>query len=239
MKHNKKRSPKRTRHQLKRRYQKSLREKLIKELLLLSKKNIDDMVSFIPLLSNEDTLFSESDAVNDAMLNTTQSRNDILIQNGYISVSVLLMNIVEFSQSNLVKDSYIYPALFCFRQYLEITMKKAILKYRDGDTNPYKGESKFKTHDIENLWEKLIKHIQVDEDVKNVGRIIHELNEVDKDSTVFRYDYHLNRDIGNKNNREFNCPLDMDVIKQRVLQLYRFFEGIDEDSRIYYENKYN
>lgn len=105
MKHNKKRSPQRTRHQLKRRYQKSLREKLIKELLLLSKKNIDDMVSFIPLLSNEDTLFSESDAVNDAMLNTTQSRNDILIQNGYISVSVLLMNIVEFSQSNLVKDS--------------------------------------------------------------------------------------------------------------------------------------
>lgn len=161
MKHNKKRSPKRTRHQLKRRYQKSLREKLIKELLLLSKKNIDDMVSFIPLLSNEDTLFSESDAVNDAMLNTTQSRNDILIQNGYISVSVLLMNIVEFSQSNLVKDSYIYPALFCFRQYLEITMKKAILKYRDGDTNPYKGESKFKTHDIENLWEKLIKHIKL------------------------------------------------------------------------------
>lgn len=234
----KKKRQKRTRYQLKRKYTKSLRKCLIKELLLLSRKDIDDMVNYIPLLSNEDVLFSESDAISDAMLNTTRSGNDILIPNGYISTSVLLLNIIKFSRSNLTKDSYIFPALFCFRQYLEIVMKGAILRYRNGDINPYAGESKFKTHDLEELWTKLIKHIQIDEDVDNIRRILHELNEVDNDSTTFRYDYHLNRIVRNKDNKQINELLDLDVLMQRVLQLYRFFDGIDDDSRVYYDKKH-
>lgn len=235
---NKKKRQKRTRYQLKRRYKKSLRNSLIKELLLLSRKDIDDMANFIPLLSNEDVLFSESDAISDAILNTTISGNDILMPNGYISTSILLLNIIKFSQSNLAKDSYIFPALFCFRQYLEIIMKSAILRYRNGDINPYPGESKFKTHDLEELWTKLLKHIQADEDVDNIGRIIRELNEVDNDSTAFRYDYHLNRIVRNKDNKQINELLDLDELKQRVLQLYRFFDGIDEDSRVCYDKKH-
>lgn len=231
--HSKKKQKKR--YQLKRRYKKSLRNNLIKELLLLSRKDIDDMVNSIPLLSHEDVLFSESDEVNDAILNTTISGNEILIPNGYISTSVLLLNIIKFSQINLTKDSYIFPALFCFRQYLEIVMKSAILRYRNGDIKPYPGEAKFKTHDLEELWTKLIKHIQEDEDVDNIGRIIRELNEVDNDSTAFRYDYQLNRIVRNKDNRQINELLDLDVLRQRILQLYRFFDGIDDDSRVYYD----
>ena len=88
------------------------------------------------------------------------------------------------------------------------------------------------------MWTKLIKHIQVDEDVNNIGRIIHELNEVDNDSTAFRYDYHLNRIVRNKDNKQINELLDLDVLKQRVLQLYRFFDGIDDDSRVYYDKNH-
>ena len=142
--HNKKNHKKGTRYQLKRRYKKSPRKCLMRELLLLSRKDIDDMANDIPLLSNEDVLFSESDLVSDAILNTTKSGNDILIPNGYISTSIFLLSIIKFSQSNLTKDSYIFPAMFCFRQYLEIIMKSAILRYRNGDIKPYQGESKFK-----------------------------------------------------------------------------------------------
>lgn len=236
--HNKKKRKKRTCYQLKRRYKKSLRRNLIKELLLLSRKDIDDMTNCIPLLSNEDVLFTKSNDVSDAILNTTKSGNNILIPNGYISTSVFLLDIIKFSQSNLIKDSYIFPALFCFRQYLEIMMKTAILRYRNGDINPYQGESKFKIHDLEELWTKLIKHIHINNDVDNIGRIIRELNEVDNDSTAFRYDYHLNRIVRNKDNMEINELLDLDVLKQRVLQLYRFFDGIDDDSRVYYDKKH-
>ena len=226
---------KHTRYQLKRRYKINLHKSLMNELLLLSRKDIDNMVDSIPLLSNEDVLFSDSNKVNDVILNTTKSGNDILMPNGYISASVLLLNIIKLSNSNLAKDSFIFPVLFCFRQYLEISMKSAILRYRNGDMNPYKGESNFKTHNLEELWIKLIKHIQVDEEVKNIGRIIHELNEVDNDNTTFRYDYKLNRIVRNKDNKEINAILDLDIILQRILQMYRFFDGIDDDSRAYYD----
>lgn len=235
--HNKK-CKKRTRYQLKRRYKKSVRRNLMKELLLLSRKDIDNMTYSVSSLSRDDVLFSESDDVSDAILNTTKSGNDILMPNGYISTAVFLLDIIKFSPSNLVKDSYIFPALFCFRQYLELTMKSAILRYRNGDMNPYIGESGFKTHDLVELWTKLIKHIQVDDEVDNIERLIRELNEVDNDSTVFRYDYHLNRIVRNKDNREIKELLDLDVLKQRVLQLYRFFDGIDDDSRVYYDKKH-
>lgn len=233
--HNKKKRKKRNRYQLKRRYKKNLRRNLMKEILLLSRRDIDDMTYSVPSLSENDVLFSESDNVSDAILNTAQSGNDILMPNGYISTAVFLLDIIKFSKNNLIKDSYIYPVLFCFRQYLEIIMKSAILRYRNGDINPYQGEAIFKTHDLEELWSKLIKHIQIDDDVDNIGRLIRELNEVDNDSTAFRYDYYLNRIVKNKDNRIINELLDLDVLKQRVLQLYRFFDGIDDDSRVYYD----
>lgn len=226
----------RKRYQLKRRYKKSLRNNLIKELLLLSRKDIDDMVCSIPVLSNDDVLFSESSDVNDVILNTTKGENDILIPSGYISTSVLLLNIIKYSNNNLAKDSYIFPSLFCFRQYLEVIMKSAILRYRNGDMRPYEGENSFKTHNLDELWKKLIKHIEVDEDVNNVGRIIHELNEVDNDSATFRYDYNLNQIVRNKDNKEINDLINLDVLRQRILQLYRFFDGIDDDSRVYLDS---
>ena len=226
---------KRLGYQLKTRYKKSLRQSLINELLLLTKKDIDGLADNLPLITNQDRLFADSDNIEDAMLNTMNSGNDILVPNGYIGVSVLLLILIRFSQSNLVKDSYIYPALFCFRHYLEIIMKNTILRYRNGEMIPFEGESSFKTHDLEELWTKLIKHIQVDEDVDNIGRIIRELNEVDNDSTTFRYDYHLNRIVRNKDNKQINELLDLDVLRLRVLQLYRFFDGIDDDSRAYFD----
>lgn len=235
MKYKKKKHKKHIGYQLKRRYKERLRKSLINELLLLSKDNIDDLVDFIPLLSNDDVLFSESNEVGDAILNTTKSGNDILMPNGYISVSVLLLDIIKYSHNNIIKDSYIFPALFCFRQYIELIMKSAILRYRNCDMKPYIGESSFKTHDLVELWTKLIKHIQVDDDVDNIGHIIQELNDVDNDSTVFRYDYYLNQIVRNKDNKKINELLDLDVLKQRELQLYRFFDGIDDDSRVYYE----
>ena len=222
-------------YQLKTRYKKSLRQSLINELLLLTKKDIDGLADNLPLITNQDRLFADSENIEDAMLNTMNGGNDILVPNGYIGVSVLLLILIRFSQSNLVKDSYIYPALFCFRHYLEIIMKSTILRYRNGDMIPFEGESSLKTHDLEELWTKLIKHIQVDEDVDNIGRIIRELNEVDNDSTTFRYDYHLNRIVRNKDNKQINELLDLDVLRLRVLQLYRFFDGIDDDSRAYFD----
>ena len=215
-------------YQLKRRYKNSLRKTLINELLLLSKKDIDDLAMNIPILSKKDRLFVESENPIDTYINNTVSNNDIMMPNGYISVSILLLKLIQHSNSNLVKDSYIFPALFCLRQYLELTMKKSLLRFRNGETKPYEGEGTFITHDLIELWNKLKKHIdQIDEHVECIEQIVKELNEVDNDGTAFKYDNALNTIVRNKDQKKLNNLYDVDTLIVRILQLYSFFDGID------------
>jgi len=215
-------------YQLKRRYRVSLRKSLVNELLLLSKQNIDNLAINLPILFKDDRLFVESDNPINSYINNIDSNNEIMMPNGYISVSILLLNLIRFSKSNIVKDSYIFPALFCLRQYLELTMKKSILRFRNGEIRPYDGEVKFKTHDLIGLWNKLKKHIdQIDESVECIEQIVNELNEVDNDGTAFKYDNLLNTIVRNKDQKKLNNLYDIDTLIVRTLQLYSFFDGID------------
>ena len=214
--------------QLKKCYKENLRKSLVNELLLLSKQDIDNLAMNVPKLSKGDRLFVESNNPIDSYINNTDSNNEIMMPNGYISVSILLLSLIRFSKSNLVKDSYIFPALFCLRQYLELTMKKSILRFRNGKTKPYDGEVKFKTHNLIELWNKLKKHIdQIDESVECIEQIVKELNEVDNDGTAFKYDNALNTIVRNKDQKKLNNLYDIDTLKVRILQLYSFFDGIE------------
>ena len=223
--------------QLKRLYKDCLRKSLVNELLLLSKKDIDDAAIKTPKLSKGDRLFIESASINDSYVNNTSSNNEVMMPNGYISVSFLLLNLIQYSQSNLVKDSYIFPSMFCLRQYLELIMKKTILRFRNGNTSPFDGEGKFNTHNLMELWNKLKKHIEpIDESVKCIEQLIRELNEIDNDGTAFKYDYELNTIVRKKDQKKLNNLYDINTLKVRLLQLYSFFEGIETFSYISIEN---
>lgn len=64
-----------------------------------------------------------------------------------------------------------------------------------------------------------------DSTIKNVQRIIEELNSVDNNGEVFRYGSSLTKRVLNKN---VEMPLiDVDILYDRILQLYGFFEGIN------------
>lgn len=215
-------------YHIKRHYKESLKKSLINEILIISRKDIDNQVSKIPFPSKGDRIFVESDNTIDSYINNSFSNNEIVLPNGYISVSLLLLDLIQYSKSNLVKDSYIFPALFCLRQYLELAMKKSILRFRNNDLKPCEGEREFKTHNLIQLWEKLIKHIdQIDESVICIENFLKELNDIDNDGTAFKYDYKLNNIVSNKNQKKLNNLYDIKILKVRVLQLYSFFEGID------------
>lgn len=220
-------------YQLKKRFKQNCRKSLINDILLLSEKDINDFAVSVTNLSKGDHLFVESTNLNDTYINNSGSNNEITVPNGYISVCYLLLNLIQYSESNLVKDSYILPALFCLRQYLELIMKKTILRFRNGETRPLDGESKFKTHDLIELWEKLKKHIDViNEETESIEQLLKELNEVDNDGTAFKYDYELNTIVRKKDQKKLNDLFDIDVLKTRVLQFYSFFEGMDSLSYV-------
>ena len=221
MNHKKK---KRKRHigcQLKRRYKDAIIKQLQREIYLLSKKDIESFDTNIPPLNSNDSLFVEREEGNQYYIDS-----DMYIQKGYASTSAILLHLISLSNDRYLKECYIFPVMFCFRQYLELTMKDSILYCRLRRKVAYSGESNLEGHNLLVLWDNLKLYLDANDSVvKNVQRIIMELNSVDSNGELFRYGSNLTKKVLDKN---VEMPLiDVSILFTRIIQLYRFFEGIN------------
>lgn len=199
---------------LKRRY-KSI---VMMEIFSFSKKDINYISEKIEPLQKGAKLFNESSNVNDPRLMPNVRGNNLHFEYGYLGTTIFLLNIIEFGKSYLQKDSYMYPAMFCFRQYIENIIKTIISKY-DSD---YKGK-----HNLIELWEHLLPYLDREDGVSVVGDLIKELQDIDSKATGFRYPGALNAAYG-ENPQAFSMLIDVAKLKDRVLQVYRFFDSVYE-----------
>ena len=225
MKRNKRKRKKHIEFHLKRRYKDAIKKQLQRGLYLLSKKDVDSFNTNIPPLTSNDSLFVEREEGNRYYVDS-----DMFIQNGYASTSAILLYLISLSNDRYLRECYIYPVLFCFRQYLELTMKDSILYFRLRRKVAYSGESNLDGHNLLVLWDNLKLYFDVnDSEVKNVHRIIMELNSVDSNGELFRYGSSLTKKVLNK---DVEMPLvDISILFTRIIQLYRFFEGINTMAR--------
>lgn len=212
---------------LRKNYKKQIKRQLLRELFLLSKSDINHISLYVPNLKDEDTLFVPRE---DDSYGHFPDDDEILMQNGYASTSVLLLNIIKLSNDRFLKESYINPIMFSFRQYLELTMKDSLLRFRLWRKNPSRGEANLDGHNLFILWRDLKQYIgPEDKEVKRIGKLVEELNAADEDGTLFRYNEFLTNTIKNK---EITRPLiDIDMLYLRILQMYNFFEGINTLAR--------
>lgn len=207
------------RYQLGRRY----KAQIIRDIYRLSTKDVDELSMNIPVLTSNDKLFVESENVNDPRIIPNAKDNELYYEYGYINTTLMLLNNIEFCKSYFHKDSYLYPALFCFRQYLENMMKVIILKY---DKNGIIGLK----HNLKDCWDKLLLYIEDPDDIAcGIGQIIHELQEIDGYATAFRYAGVLNDSYNQKSGLK-SIFIDVKELRNRVLQTYSFFDGIYEHS---------
>ena len=86
-------------------------------------------------------------------------------------------------------DLLVYPLIFCYRHYIELSLKQLIKLYRIGERE----RSIWNTHNLSNLWEMvkdLINEYGI-EDVNDstcaVTKIIENFGELDQGSYSFRY----------------------------------------------------
>ncbi|MBQ4022942.1 MAG: hypothetical protein II612_02965 [Prevotella sp.] len=212
-------------YQLKRRYKNAIRKQLEQELYLLSQKDISSIEGLTGHINNDDTLFIKRNEDSSYSLDS-----DMYIQNGYASSSALLLTIIRQSKNSFLRECYIFPALFCLRQYLELTMKDSILFFRLRRRAAYAGESNLEGHDLVLLWNNLKMYFDnPDSQVNNVERLIFEFNSYDSNGELFRYGSSLTKKILNKN---IDIPfVDVDILYKRVIQLYSFFEGVNSMAR--------
>lgn len=212
-------------YHLKKRYKNVVKQQILRDIVLLSKSDINHESLYVPSLTKTDTLFEKREQSNHTEGHTLN--DDILIQNGYASAAALLLNIIKISDDRFIRESYINPVMFCFRQYLELSMKDSILRLRNLRKTAFRGENKLEHHNLFNLWNELKKYFdENDNTVRFVGNLIKELQNVDEKGTLFRYNELLSKSICNAERR---MPLiNVENMYMRILQMYSFFEGINE-----------
>lgn len=212
-------------YQLKRRYKDAIRKQLEQELFVLSQMDIDSLDGTIASLNNDDTLFIKHDNNPSCCIDS-----DMYIQNGYASSSAILLTLIRLSKNRFIRECYIYPALFCLRQYLELTMKDSILFFRLRRKMVYAGESNLEGHNLALLWKNLKMYFDKhDSQVNNIERLITELNSFDSNGELFRYGSSLTKKVLDMN---VEMPyIDVDILYDRIIQLYSFFEGVNSWAR--------
>jgi len=85
-------------------------------------------------------------------------------------------------------DSYVYPAIFLYRQFLELALKDIYLAYSyDAEDEKIKAIDNC-SHDLKKIWEKVKPLIFYgDPDIPAVEEYILEFSEFDRGSFSFRY----------------------------------------------------
>ena len=136
----------------------------------------------------KDSLFQEGkDWWNTAILSLADRRGHLLAP-AFKQASDLLVSHVRTTQMD--QDSLVYPIMFLYRQYLELTLKALILDGRSllGLKGDYPSG-----HDIRKLWSEarsILEQVFPDEpagDLDVVDKVVGQFMEVDPDSQAFRY----------------------------------------------------
>ena len=224
---------KKKRYQFKKQFIKTIERRSFEKMIALTRKDYLSECLYVDPLKEGDRLFNESSNMSVPFLNRSKNNNEVVMPEAYINTALWLLDLIKLSNNNLVKDGYIYPALYCFRHYLELIMKDSIhyFKLNRGEISSDELGYSDKEHGLFNLWNSLRNFLDDNNQVKRICKIIKKMDEIDKSSTAFRYAFNHN----NGRIVEYDYPatmIDVSELKKRVLQLYNFFEGINHLSRI-------
>lgn len=117
---------KRKRYQFKKQFIKTIERKSIEKMIALTRKDYLSECLYVDPLKEGDRLFNEGSDMSDSFFNRSKNNNEVVMPEAYINTALWLLDLIKLSNNNIVKDGYIYPALYCFRHYLELIMKDSI-----------------------------------------------------------------------------------------------------------------
>lgn len=210
----------------KKKYIKYIERRTVRKLLFVSRNEASDQLWNLPQLKQSDKFLEESTNLNDSYLNRGISINEIHLSEAYINTAIILLTMIQMTNSNGVRDGLIYPALFSFRHYLELTMKDSLNHFNESgqlDASVIRRE-----HSFINLWNELALYIEEDESKDIMSKLINEVNMVDPISERFRYPYEINskgeKQLPEIKQRRLN---NIKKLKQIMLKMYLFLDGIN------------
>lgn len=206
------------------------KKRLFTKMVLYSRKDIDLMRLSLPHVNEYDHFFMESDNGNGSSFRSDDYDNNILMTKGYASAALFFLKVINESDSKFLRACYISPCLFCFRHYVELTLKDTLWHYsRLG--HEIDVMALYEEHNLVSLWDKLLSLIdRKNDEFRNIGRLIHELSDIDTKGTTFRYSYYFSK--GKRINKEpLNMMIDNKHLYIIMTQMFRFLEGLNDNVR--------
>lgn len=196
-----------------RRLTRIIRRQLLRQIFGVSKEEALFLAGYYPPITDTENFFGSDTGWCYAYYP--------LLADGYINAALSLLNFMELKkQDKLVANTYILPVLFCFRHYLEHTMKESIYHF-GGKVEP--------RHNLLDLFHQLRQYIDYPQydnhDSDNIERFIKEISDIDKNSMAFRYSDELNSATQHPR-QEAQININLAVLRKHILQMYKFFDGI-------------
>lgn len=180
-------------------------------------------------LTSEDKLFPKSENL------TAQERRNTLVtrdvswdsySRAYKDAADVLVEHIENICSP--SDDLVYPIMFLYRHFLELTLKKLIIKMKVYDQDLQLPENLYNEHRLNNLWcrcEEFLLKVLPDltakdkDDLKQIDRIINEFCRLDQKSTEFRYP-----DGKSGPSIQLNTQFSFKVIREIIWKIYSILD---------------
>lgn len=186
----------------------------------------DELFSELP--KEGDRLFVKSRAPIDRALaeNHAPSKRYFMMEGYLFSGDALLRKCLEGSGNDARR--YVWPALFCYRHFLELAMKRLLSEHNPNDDKRH-------IHDLEALWHEcitLFDEFRVSgKEVQAAESIILEMHRLDRRSTNFRYAQDC------KGNLVEFADYELAILWTNMLKLFAFFDiantmiSVEQDAR--------
>jgi hypothetical protein len=157
--------------------------KVMEGKVSMDQSNLDDFDSRLP--RDGDSLFGQSTWAFDAHIVRDPAERFYRMPMGYKRAGDLL---IDQAAANVVdRANVIYPALFCYRQSIELSLKRFIEEFGSGREDPSRN-----SHQLSVLWRSFIK-ITTEHEIGNsiellaAGKVVTELHDADERSDGFRF----------------------------------------------------
>lgn len=157
------------------------------------------------------------------------SHQYVLYMEGYKSTADALIDHLLTLKNVGRLDTFIFPILFLYRQFIELELKWVFLVYGDVDRSEKIEFIRRANHNLMQLWRKTKPVLLEDaipeeeQEVDIVEDYIKQFHKLDESSFSFRYPITKNLDQILNAEQRINLP----NLRQRMDELYHFFSGAD------------
>lgn len=149
---------------------------------------------------------------------------------GYKSVSDAAVDLAVNSKDIAKLDTYVFPIIFNYRQFLELSLKSLYLDYSDDEPKTRLETIKKVSHDLMKMWDKVEPILLSTNDgtdhkkmIAIVKSYVKQYHDMDEGSFNFRYP--ITKQMTPVFKKEER--IDLVNLKQRIGELSNFFDGMD------------